>query len=88
MTNQRLQLTWSNKDLALIPTETGKYGYRWVSPTDPRYCETHTLAITDYVTGTQASKKEGVAYSRRADLTPTDDNLLILGESGDWSVML
>ena len=83
MTNQLLQLTWSNKDLALIPTETGKYGYRWVTPSDPRYCETHTLEITDHVDGTQAPKENGVTYSERADLTPTDDNLLILGESGD-----
>ncbi|MGP5082916.1 site-specific DNA-methyltransferase [Corynebacterium variabile] len=83
MTNQLLELTWSNKDLALIPTETGKYGYRWVSPSDPRYCETHTLEITDHVVGTQAPKEDGVTYSARADLTPTDDNLLILGESGD-----
>lgn len=83
MTNQILELTWSNKDLALIPTETGRYGYTWVSPSDPRYCETHTLQFTDQVTGSQAPKQDGVTYSERADLTPTDDNLLILGESGD-----
>lgn len=83
MTNQLLQLTWSNKDLALIPTETGKYGYRWVSPSDPRYCETHTLEITDHVVGSPAPKEDGVTYSERADLPPTDNNLLILGESGD-----
>lgn len=29
MPNQRLQLTWYNKEKVLIPTETGKYGYRW-----------------------------------------------------------
>lgn len=83
MTNQLLQLTWSNKDLALIPTETGKYGYRWVSPSDPRYCETHTLEISDHVVGSQTPKEDGVTYSELADLAPTDDNLLILGESGD-----
>lgn len=83
MTNQRLQLTWSNKDLALIPTETGKYGYRWVSPSDPRYCETHTLEIVDHTIGEQAPKDDGVIYSERADVPPTDENLLILGESGD-----
>lgn len=27
MSNQRLQLTWYNKDKALIPIESGKYGY-------------------------------------------------------------
>lgn len=83
MTNQRLELTWFNKDQALIPTETGDYDYLWVSPSDPRYCETHTLEITDHVVGTQAPKEDGVTYSERADLPPTDDNLLILGESGD-----
>ncbi|MFS0501522.1 site-specific DNA-methyltransferase [Corynebacterium striatum] len=81
--NQRLELTWYNKDKALIPTENGKYGYTWVDPRDPRYCETHTLTITDSVVGTQAPKEEGVTYSERADLEPQDDNLLILGESGD-----
>lgn len=32
---QRLELSWYNKDRALIPTETGKYGYTWVDPRDP-----------------------------------------------------
>lgn len=83
MTNQRLELTWFNKDQALIPATTGDYDYVWVSPSDPRYCETHTLEITDHVVGTQAPKEDGITYSERADLPPTDDNLLILGESGD-----
>ncbi|ART20890.1 site-specific DNA-methyltransferase [Corynebacterium striatum] len=81
--NQRLELTWYNKDKALIPTENGKYGYTWVDPRDPRYCETHTLVTTDSVVGTQAPKEEGITYSERADNEPQDDNLLILGESGD-----
>lgn len=83
MTKQRLQLTWYNKDKALIPTETGKYGYTWVDPSDPRYCETHTLVLDDYVQGAQTPKSEEFEYSERADLEPQDDNLLILGESGD-----
>ncbi len=83
MANQRLQLTWYNKDKALIPTETGKYGYTWVDPSDPRYCETHTLVLDDYVRGTQSEKSDQFEYSERADLEPQDDNLLILGESGD-----
>jgi len=83
MTTQRLQLTWYNKDKALIPTETGKYGYTWVDPSDPRYCETHTLVLDDYVQGSQTPKSDEFAYSERADLEPQDDNLLILGESGD-----
>lgn len=83
MTKQRLQLTWYNKDKALIPTETGKYGYTWVDPSDPRYCETHTLIMDDYVQGQQSPKSDEYEYSERADLEPQDDNLLILGESGD-----
>lgn len=83
MTKQRLQLTWYNKDKALIPTEVGKYGYTWVDPSDPRYCETHTLVYDDYVQGSQTEKSEEFDYSERADLEPQGDNLLILGESGD-----
>lgn len=83
MTKQRLELTWYNKDQALIPTESGKYGYIWVDPSDPRYCETHTLVLDDYVQGAQTPKSDEFAYSERADLEPQDDNLLILGESGD-----
>lgn len=83
MTKQRLELTWYNKDQALIPTESGKYGYIWVDPSDPRCCETHTLVLDDYVQGAQTPKSDEFAYSERADLEPQDDNLLILGESGD-----
>jgi len=83
MAKTRLQLTWFNKDKALIPTENGKYGYAWVEPSDPRYCETHTLIFDEYVQGTQAPKRDDYEYSERADLTPQEDNLLIRGESGD-----
>lgn len=80
---QRLELTWYNKDLALIPARHGKYGYAWVSPTDPRYCETRPLIVTEYVEGQQAEKVDGQFYSGRADLEPQTENLLVLGESGD-----
>lgn len=83
MTAQRLQLTWYNKDKALIPTETGKYGYRWVDPSDPRYCETRTLIYDEFVQGLQSAKSDDFDYSEQASLEPQDDNLLILGESGD-----
>ena len=83
MTAQRLQLTWYNKDQALIPTEAGKYGYTWVDPSDPRYCETHTLVMDEFVRGGVTPKNDQFQYSERADLDPQDDNLLILGESGD-----
>ncbi|WP_193025148.1 site-specific DNA-methyltransferase [Corynebacterium casei] len=80
---QKLELTWFNKDQALIPTEEGKYGYTWVDPKDPRYCEVHALVAEELVRGEQSPKEEGVTYSERADLEPTEDNLLVLGESGD-----
>lgn len=83
MTKQRLELTWFNKDQALIPTEHGRYGYRWVDPSDPRYCETRPLVFDDVVRGEQTPKSDSFVYSDRADLPPTDDNLLIHGESGD-----
>ena len=83
MSKTRLELTWYNKDKALIPTETGKYDYRWVDPADPRYCETHTLILDEYVEGKQTEKNDDYQYSDRADLEPQKDNLLILGESGD-----
>ncbi len=80
---QRLELTWTNKDKALIPTEQGRYGYTWVDPRDPRYCETRVLTVDETVTGTRSEKEEGTTYSQRADLELQADNLLILGESGD-----
>lgn len=80
---QRLELTWTNKDKALIPTEQGRYGYTWVDPRDPRYCETRVLTADETMAGTRSPKEEGVTYSERADLKPQTDNLLILGESGD-----
>jgi len=83
MSKSRLELTWYNKDMALIPAETGKYGYRWVDPADPRYCETHTLIMDQYVQGRQSEKDDKFQYSERADLEPQSDNLLIHGESGD-----
>lgn len=79
----RLELTWFNKNKALIPAQAGKYGYRWVSPSDPRYCETHTLIVDEVVKGEQSEKLEWQNYSDRADLDPQCDNLLICGESGD-----
>ena len=80
---QLLELTWFNKDKALIPSEEGRYAYEWVDPKDPRYCETRTLVVDEVVTGEQSPKEESTQYSERADLDPAEDNLLILGESGD-----
>lgn len=35
MAQQRLELTWVNKDKALIPTGHGRYGHTWVDPGTP-----------------------------------------------------
>ena len=83
MSNQRLELTWYNKDKALIPTETGWYGYKWVDPSDPRYCETHNLVYDEYIQGEQTPKSDDYQYSPQADYEPQTRNLLIHGESGD-----
>lgn len=80
---QLLELTWFNKNKALIPSEEGRYAYEWVDPKDPRYCETRTLVVDEVVAGVQSPKEEGAQYSERADFEPTEDNLLVLGESGD-----
>ena len=71
---QKLELTWFNKDQALIPTEEGKYGYTWVDPKDPRYCETHTLIINDVAAEPRHQRRRDHLL-RGADLDPTDDNL-------------
>lgn len=83
MARTRLELTWANKDRALIPTEHGRYGYTWVDPRDPRYCEVRPLVLGEQVTGQQAPKDDAGHYTERADLPPQSDNLLIHGESGD-----
>jgi len=83
MARTRLELTWANKDKALIPTEHGRYGYTWVDPRDPRYCEVRPLEFGEFVEGAQAPKDDVGRYTERADLPPQSDNLLIHGESGD-----
>lgn len=66
----RLELTWMGKDLALIPSEHGKYDYQWVDPADPRAREVKSIQITDTV-----GELDGP--------TGAEENLLIVGESGD-----
>ncbi|WP_315303702.1 site-specific DNA-methyltransferase [Rothia dentocariosa] len=83
MAQQRLQLTWYNKDKALIPSQEGRYDYTWVEPSDPRVREVHPLIFDEYVQGIRNPKNDKYEYSERADLTPSEDNLLILGESGE-----
>lgn len=82
MSKKRLELTWFNKDKALISMEKGKYGYAWVSPDDPRYCESHFLIQEEYVQGKQTPRSNEYEYSELSDLVPQSDNLMVLGESG------
>lgn len=49
MTKRRLELTWFSRNMALIPTETGKDGYTCVDPTDSRSCGTHALVTDQYI---------------------------------------
>ena len=66
----RLELTWMGKDLALIPSEHGKYDYQWVDRSDPRAREVKSIQVTDTV-----GELEGP--------TGAGENLLIAGESAD-----
>lgn len=75
----RLELTWMGKDLALIPHEDGKYDYAWVDPSDPRVSEVRTLEETSTV-GQAESLRDGDGHMTAAG---ADDNLLIVGDSGD-----
>lgn len=61
----RLELTWTNKDQALITTSDG--GYEWVPPNDFRVSEIRLLHSVETV---------GDAYAARAD-----SNLLIRGDA-------
>lgn len=65
-----LELTWMGKDLALIPSEHGKYDYAWVDPADPRAREVKSIEVTQTV-----GELDGP--------TGADENLLIVGDSGD-----
>ncbi|QCU79568.1 site-specific DNA-methyltransferase (plasmid) [Citricoccus sp. SGAir0253] len=66
----RLELTWMGKDSALIPAENGKYDYAWVEPYDPRALEVKSIELVDTVGTTEG-------------LNGANDNLLIVGDSGD-----
>jgi adenine-specific DNA-methyltransferase len=68
----RLELTWMGKDMALIPTAHGKYDYEWVDPADPRACEVKSIEVVRTV---------GAATGA----TGAEQNLLIVGDSGDAS---
>jgi adenine-specific DNA-methyltransferase len=66
----RLELTWMGKDSALIPLEDGKYDYAWVDPNDPRAREVKSIEVLQTV-----GEVDGP--------TGANENLLIIGDSGD-----
>lgn len=71
----RLELTWTNKDRALLSTGAGKYDYEFTDPHDPRVLEVRLLHETDRVDApTPADLPDDLPE-------PTDDNLLITGDS-------
>ena len=71
----RLELTWSNKDKALLSTGDGKYDYTFVERTDYRVSEVRLLHEVELVSAPTPE-------TRPAELpAPTSDNLLITGDS-------
>lgn len=75
----RLELTWMGKDLALIPYEDGKYDYAWVEPTDPRVTEVRSVEES----GTIGQVEATYGGDGRMVAAGAEDNLLIVGDSGD-----
>lgn len=71
----RLELTWTNKDRALISTGEGRYDYAFVDPNDPRVLEVRLLHEVERISAPTPA-------DRPAELPrPTDDNLLITGDA-------
>lgn len=71
----RLELTWTDKDKALLSTGDGKYDYTLVDPSDRRVAEVRLLHEIDRVDA-------DIPSERPAGLpTPTTDNLLITGDA-------
>lgn len=71
----RLELTWTDKDKALLSTGDGKYDYTFVEPSDYRVSEVRLLHEVERVDASTPDE-------RPADLPmPTTDNLLITGDA-------
>ncbi len=71
----RLELSWTNKDRALISTGEGKYDYAFVDPADPRVQEVRLLHEVERIAVPTPEE-------RPDDLpAPTTDNLLITGDA-------
>ncbi|MCP2628100.1 site-specific DNA-methyltransferase [Mycolicibacterium smegmatis] len=70
----RLELTWTDKDKALLSTGDGKYDYTFVDPSDYRVSEVRLL---HEVSRHDAEVPEGF----EPPFEPTTDNLLITGDA-------
>ena len=71
----QLELTWTNKDMALLSTGDGRYDYEFVDPTDYRVNEVRLLHELERVDAPTPAE-------RPAELpAPTTDNLLITGDA-------
>lgn len=71
----RLELTWTDKDKALLSIDDGKYGYTFAERSDPRVLEVRVLHEVDRF-------DVPVPDERPSDLPiPTTDNLLITGDA-------
>lgn len=71
----RLELTWTDKDKALLSTGDGRYDYTFVDPSDRRVAEVRLLHEVERV-------EADTPADRPAELpTPTTDNLLITGDA-------
>lgn len=71
----RLELTWTDKDKALLSTGDGRYDYTFVDPSDRRVAEVRLLHEVERV-------EAAMPADRPAELpTPTTDNLLITGDA-------
>lgn len=71
----RLELTWSDKDKALLSTGDGKYDYSFVDRHDPRVLEVRLLHEVDRTpVARPAERPESLPH-------PTEDNLLITGDA-------
>lgn len=71
----QLELTWTNKHLALLSAADGRYDYTWADPTDYRVSEVRLLREVDRFGGVDGRPEDSKAP------TPTTDNLLITGDA-------
>lgn len=71
----RLELTWTNKELALLSAAEGRYDYTWAQHTDFRVSEVRLLHEVDRHAADDR-RPRGSALPE-----PQDDNLLITGDA-------